>query len=88
MPAFRISIYVKPVTLNEGLSNFALLLIKQSIGDLRLNFSHLNEHNFRHNFSDTVDPMRTCCREPETTLHTSCAVIYGSEDFNCNMNKG
>ena len=24
---------------------------------LRLNFSHLNEHKFRHGFKDTVDPM-------------------------------
>ena len=36
---------------------------------LRLNFSHLNEHKFRHNFDDTVDPMCTCGLEPETTLH-------------------
>ena len=33
---------------------------------LRLNFSHLNEHKFRHN---RVDPMCTCGLEPETTLH-------------------
>ena len=36
---------------------------------LRLNFSHLNEHKFRHNFNDMVDPMCTCGLEPETTLH-------------------
>ena len=36
---------------------------------LKLNFSHLNEHKFRHNFSDKVDPMCTCGLEPETTLH-------------------
>ena len=36
---------------------------------LRLNFSHLNEHKFRHNFNDTVDSMCTCGREPEITLH-------------------
>ena len=36
---------------------------------LRLNFSHLNEHKFRHNFNDTVDPMCICGCEPETTLH-------------------
>ena len=36
---------------------------------LRLNFSHLNEHKFRHNFNNTVDPMCTCGRERETTLH-------------------
>ena len=36
---------------------------------LRLNFSHLNEHKFRHGFKDTVDPMWTCGLETETTLH-------------------
>ena len=36
---------------------------------LRLNFSHLNEHKFRHGFKDTVDPMCKCGVETETTLH-------------------
>ena len=31
---------------------------------LRTNFSHLNEHKFRHNFKDRVDPMCTCSLEP------------------------
>ena len=34
---------------------------------LRLNFSHLNEHKFRHNFNDTINSM--CVKEPEATLH-------------------
>ena len=36
---------------------------------LRSNFSHLNEHKFRHDFNDRVDPICTCGLEPETTLH-------------------
>ena len=36
---------------------------------LRLNFSHLNEHNFRHNFKDTISPMCSCSFEPETADH-------------------
>ena len=36
---------------------------------LRLNFSHLSEHKFRHDFRDTVDPMCKCGLETETTLH-------------------
>ena len=36
---------------------------------LRLNFSHLNEHKFRHGFKDTVDPMCKCGLETETTLY-------------------
>ena len=35
---------------------------------LRLNFSHLNEHKFRHNFNDTINPMCWCGKEPEITL--------------------
>ena len=36
---------------------------------LRLNFSHLNEHKFRHNFKNTINPMCSCAFEPETTDH-------------------
>ena len=36
---------------------------------LRLNFSHLNEHKFQHNFKDTINPMCSCGFEPETTDH-------------------
>ena len=34
-----------------------------------LNFSHLNEHKFRHGFRDTVDPMSKSGLETETALH-------------------
>ena len=36
---------------------------------LRLNFSHLNEHKFRHNFLGTLNPMCSCGSEPDTTAH-------------------
>ena len=36
---------------------------------LRLNFSHLNEHKFRLNFKDTINPMCSCGFEPENTDH-------------------
>ena len=36
---------------------------------LRLGFSHLNEHKFRHNFKDTPSPMCNCGSETETTHH-------------------
>ena len=36
---------------------------------LRLGFSHLREHKFRHNFSDTINPICLCSIEPETTSH-------------------
>ena len=36
---------------------------------LRLNFSHLNERKFRHNFNDTINPMCNCDAATETTIH-------------------
>ena len=36
---------------------------------LRLDFSHLNEHKFRHNFHDIINPVCFCSKEPEKTLH-------------------
>ena len=35
----------------------------------RLQFSHLNEHKFKHGFSDTIDPICACRTEIETTEH-------------------
>ena len=36
---------------------------------LRLNFSHLNEHKFCHNFRSTVNPLCFCNSKTETTSH-------------------
>ena len=36
---------------------------------LRLNFSHLNEHKFRHNFNDMINPMCNCGAATKTTIH-------------------
>ena len=36
---------------------------------LRLGFSHLREHNFRHNFADTVNPLCSCALDTESTDH-------------------
>ena len=36
---------------------------------LRLDFSHLNDYKFRHNFNDIINPICSCGKEPETTLH-------------------
>lgn len=30
-------------------------------------FSHLKEHNFRHNFQDPIDPICSCSSDIETT---------------------
>ena len=36
---------------------------------LRLKFSYLNEHIFRHGFNDTINQMCGCGTEVETTEH-------------------
>ena len=36
---------------------------------LRLQFSHLNEHKFRHGFGDTINAICACGSEVETTEH-------------------
>ena len=36
---------------------------------LRIGFSHLKEHKFRHNFQDSVDPMCSCGSGTETTKY-------------------
>ena len=36
---------------------------------LRLNFSHLNEHKFRHNFNDTINSMCNCGAATKTTIY-------------------
>ena len=36
---------------------------------LRLGFSHLNEHRFRHNFENCINPLCSCSFVTEDTLH-------------------
>ena len=36
---------------------------------LRLDLSHLNEHRFRHNFQDCLNPLCSCSLEIENTVH-------------------
>ena len=36
---------------------------------LRLGFSHLNEHRFRHNFQECMNPLCSCSLEIEDTSH-------------------
>ena len=43
----------------------------------RLNFSHLNEHKFRHNFIDRINLMYNCGANTEATIHyLLCCRIY------------
>ena len=36
---------------------------------LRLDLSHLNEHKFRYNFQDCLNPLCPCSLEVESTIH-------------------
>ena len=36
---------------------------------LRIGFSHLKEHKFKHNFQDSVYPLCSCGNDKESTVH-------------------
>ena len=40
---------------------------------MRLGLSHLNEHRFRHNFQDCLNPLCSCRLEVESTTHFNVA---------------
>ena len=53
---------------------YSLFSIHHSFGvsvlvRLRLGFSHLRQHKFRHNFHDTLNTLCSCNLEPQTILH-------------------
>ena len=57
---------------------------------LRLQFSHLNEHKFRHGFVDTVTPICACNAEIEDTEHFLLRFRFDSNqrlEFSNNINK-
>ena len=59
--------FIKP-TKNKTFSIYDPFGIKL-LNRLRVDFSHLNEHKFRHNFADTLNPLCSCSLETETTDH-------------------
>ena len=36
---------------------------------MTVDFSHLNERKFRHNFADILHPLWSCCLETESVAH-------------------
>ena len=47
---------------------------------LRLKFSHLKEHKFRHGFADTINPVCACAADVETTEHfLLCRHFYSTQ---------
>ena len=59
--------FIKPME-NKTLSIYDPLGIKL-LSRLRVDFSHLNEYKFRHNFADTLNPLCSCSLETESTAH-------------------
>ena len=52
----------------------------KALSRLRPNFSHLNEHKFRHNFKECMSPMCGCGLETESTQHFFlCCYFYHVE---------
>ena len=46
----------------------------------RLSFSHLRQDTFRHNFKDTLNPLRLCSLETETITHFFGRCHFYNED--------
>ena len=57
--------FIKP-TENKTFSSYDSPGIKL-LNRLRVDFSHLNEHKFRHNFADALNPLCSCFLETEST---------------------
>ena len=63
----RILEFVRP--LPKSIYNIHNPLGIKYLTRLRIGFSHLKEHKFRHNFQDSIDPMCSCNSGIETTAH-------------------
>ena len=64
----KLLVFIKLVGNNiYGIYDLGVRLINR----LRLGFSHLQEHKFRHNFADTVNPLCSCTLETENIGHFS-----------------
>ena len=59
--------FVRPNSNN--LININSLLVSKPLTRLRIGFSHLKEHKFKHNFQDSVDPLCSCGNDIESTVH-------------------
>ena len=66
---FRNALFKLVKTPENSIYNIHDALGIKLITRLCLDFSHLREHKFRHNFRDTLNPMSACSLEPENTPH-------------------
>ena len=46
-----------------------LFSVSKHVTKLRVGFSHLREHKFKHSFQDTLNPIWSCCFDAESTSH-------------------
>ena len=53
----------------NSIYNIHNLLGVKYLTRLRIGFSHLKQHKFKHNVQDSVDPMCSCSSGIETTIH-------------------
>ena len=74
--------FIKP----ENKSIYEPLGIKL-LNRLRVDFSHLNEHKFRHNFVDTLNPLCSCSLETESMAHFFLRCRYYSNNRITLMNE-
>ena len=51
---------------------------------LRLGQSHLNDHKFRHNLKDCLNPLYPESLEVESTIHYFLHCHYCKKDYQCN----
>ena len=72
LSTFKKALLVFCKTEENSLFNVHYPIGVKYLNRLRLNFSHLNEHKFHHNFRDTVNPLCCCNTESETI---SCVAI-------------
>ena len=63
----RLLSFIRP--LESKVYNIFDLIGLKFVTCLRLGFSHLNEHRFRHNFQDCMNPLYSCSLDTEDTLH-------------------
>ena len=63
----RLLSFTRPMT--NSIYNIHNPLVVKYVTRLRIGFSHLNEHKFKHNFQYSIDPMSSCSSGIETTIH-------------------
>ena len=63
----RLSSFIRPIPSN--LYNVFDPIGLKFLTRLHLGFSHLNEHRFRHNFQECINPLCSCSLETENTSH-------------------